>query len=70
MAQEKKKCSFCGKEAVLLTCSGCSAEVCEACHQLELVGSGCGTVIPLYYCPKCAVDEQINPNAGFKKDEW
>lgn len=69
MTQGNKKCSFCGKEAVLYTCSGCSVEVCEACHRLELLGSGCGTVIPLYYCPKCAVDEKINPNAGFK-DEW
>lgn len=70
MVQEKKKCPFCGKEAVLLKCSGCDGEVCEACHHFELVGSGCGTVIPLYYCPKCAVDEKINPNAGLKNDEW
>jgi hypothetical protein len=32
----------------------------------ELVGSGCGTVYPLYYCPECARNEQINPNAIFK----
>ncbi len=70
MVQEKKKCPFCGNQAVLITCSGCNVEVCEACHHYELVGSGCGTVIPLFYCPKCAFDELINPNACLKDKEW
>ena len=69
MAAEKRKCPFCCRAAVLITCSGCGGEVCEACHHFELAGSGCGTVIPLCYCPSCAVDEKINPNAAFMKKE-
>jgi len=70
MEQEKKTCPFCGKQVdILYACSGCNGAVCVACHHLELAGSGCGTVIPLYYCPKCAFDEKINPNAGLK-DSW
>jgi hypothetical protein len=69
MEQGKQTCPACGKQGVIYRCSGCSAEICELCHHLELAGSGCGTVIPLYYCPNCAFDENINPNACLK-DEW
>lgn len=69
MVQETKTCPFCGKPDVLFTCSGCRGDVCPACHHFELAGSGCGTVIPLYYCPTCAVDERINPNAVFMREE-
>jgi hypothetical protein len=30
---------------------------------MELVGSGCGCVWPVYYCLLCVSDPLINPNA-------
>ncbi|MBN2254532.1 MAG: hypothetical protein JW736_02395 [Deltaproteobacteria bacterium] len=60
-------CSVCRKAPGVITCSGCrKVLLCLSCAHFELVGSGCGTVYPLYYCPACAYDEQINPNACFK----
>jgi len=61
-----KVCGICNKEKVFTECLGCETAVCERCSCLELVGSGCGCVWPVYYCIKCVYDPRINPNAVFK----
>ena len=67
-------CGTCGRKKTMVKCIGCDAPVCETCAQFELVGSGCGCVWPAYYCPKCAWDPLVNPNAAFrdppKRKEW
>jgi hypothetical protein len=59
-------CEVCNDASMQLKCSFCRKGLCYACAHFELVGSGCGTIYPLYYCPSCAYDDSINPNAGFK----
>ncbi len=62
-------CLVCGERKVFTTCTGCSRTICESCSRFELVGSGCGTVWPVYYCPACAQDPDINPNAVLREPE-
>jgi hypothetical protein len=66
MGAEIKTCEICRAKAVFASCLGCSAGVCETCALFELIGSGCGCVWPAYYCPKCAWDPKVNPNAAFR----
>ena len=61
-----KACDACRTGAVFVPCLGCGVGVCETCAQFELIGSGCGCVWPAYYCPKCAWDPLVNPNAAFR----
>lgn len=65
MTEGKKTCMVCKKAKAVTKCSGCEMLLCEKCAYLELFGYGCGTVIPTYYCPSCARDSNINPNAVF-----
>ena len=51
-----------------MTCIDCKAVLCEKCAHFELLAEGCGTVVPAYFCPTCAVDMLINPNAIFRQD--
>jgi hypothetical protein len=48
-------------------CPGCGKALCQACARLELIGSGCGSVWPLYYCPACVLNRDINPNAVLRE---
>ena len=66
MEPNGKACETCREKAVFALCLGCGAGVCEACALFELIGSGCGCVWPAYYCPKCAWDPMVNPNAAFR----
>jgi hypothetical protein len=43
----------------------CRKPLCEACAHFELLASGCGTVVPAYFCATCVVDPFCNPNAIF-----
>ena len=70
MSEIKEICEVCNKNEAQIKCSSCRMALCYNCAHFELVGSGCGTVYPLYYCSRCAHDEKINPNAGFKDQEW
>jgi len=36
---------------------------------LEIVGSGCGCVWPVYYCLNCISNPAINPNALLREPE-
>ena len=60
--QSGNSCDICGGR-VFAACPGCGKSVCQACARLELIGSGCGSVWPVYYCPVCVLDQDINPNA-------
>ena len=60
--QPENSCQICG-DKVFTTCFGCGIAVCEKCSRFELIGSGCGSVWPVYYCPTCAQDPCVNPNA-------
>lgn len=62
---EREVCGHCGKRLSFIKCTGCEMPLCEACACFELIGSGCGTVIPAYYCLACVKDAKINPNAVF-----
>jgi hypothetical protein len=66
MRDETKTCEICRAKVVFASCLGCGAGVCEPCALFELIGSGCGCVWPAYYCPKCAWDQAVNPNAIFR----
>ncbi len=60
-------CQICGKGSRFAVCLGCEKALCESCSRFELIGSGCGSVWPAYYCPFCALDPLINPNASFRE---
>ena len=60
-------CSRCGRSPVFAACAGCGGLLCGDCARFELIGSGCGTVWPVYYCAKCAADPLINPNAPVRE---
>jgi len=55
----------CGK-VHFAACLGCQRSICQECAVFELIGSGCGCVWPAYYCPECARNQAINPNACFR----
>lgn len=63
------KCNFCGREKVFTFCKGCDLPACEDCCRLEIIGSGCGCVWPVYYCLRCIKDPAINPNALLRSTE-
>jgi hypothetical protein len=65
----EKTCSMCGRAEHFVSCSGCGTPLCQACARFELHGSGCGTVIPAYYCRACVMDPHINPNAPLRDPE-
>jgi len=62
---EREVCGHCGKRPSFIKCTGCEIPLCQECACFELIGSGCGTVIPAYYCLHCVKDPRINPNAVF-----
>jgi hypothetical protein len=62
---EREVCGHCGKRSSFIKCTGCEIPLCQECACFELIGSGCGTVIPAYYCLLCVKDARINPNAVF-----
>jgi hypothetical protein len=62
---EREVCGNCGKRLSFIICTGCEIPLCQECACFELIGSGCGTVIPAYYCLLCVKDARINPNAVF-----
>ncbi|HRT61588.1 MAG TPA: hypothetical protein P5551_04395 [Syntrophales bacterium] len=59
-------CAKCGNPKSYARCLGCEVNLCESCAILDLVGTGCGCVWPVYYCIDCAHDPYINPHALFK----
>lgn len=61
-------CSVCGQATFFVSCIDCRVPLCERCACFELLAEGCGTVVPAYFCPKCAVDPLVNPNAAFRDD--
>lgn len=61
-------CKMCGKEKVFTSCDDCGVLLCEKCALFELLAKGCGTVVPVYFCLKCATDPLINPNAAFRQE--
>jgi hypothetical protein len=65
--EELKRCEVCGGERLFATCIGCEMELCESCARFELIGSGCGCVWPVYYCPGCVQNPSINPNAMLRE---
>lgn len=67
MMENGRICKICEKEKRFTECPGCGISACERCSCLELVGSGCGCVWPVYYCIKCVQDPKINPNAAFRE---
>ncbi len=66
--QSGSSCEICGGK-VFTVCPGCGKAVCQACARFELIGSGCGSVWPVYYCPACVQDPVINPNAILREPE-
>lgn len=62
-------CEICGVKKTFTRCPGCERLVCDACVRFELFGWGCGCVWPVYFCPDCALNPQINPNAPFRDRE-
>lgn len=62
---EREVCEHCGKRVSFIRCTGCDIQLCQECACFELVSSGTGTVIPVYYCLQCVKDDRINPNAVF-----
>jgi hypothetical protein len=69
MGEKEPGCARCGHDQIFTKCLGCDMPLCESCSRFELIGSGCGCVWPAYYCPACAVDPHVNPNAMFRDPE-
>lgn len=69
MAEVFEICAICEQGKKFTACTGCGKSVCETCSRFELIGSGCGTVWPVYYCRQCSQDPHINPNAVFRDPE-
>ena len=61
-------CAFCQTAGMFTFCKGCDRPVCESCCRFELIGSGCGCVWPVYYCPDCVINPVLNPNAPFRTE--
>ncbi|PKN35497.1 MAG: hypothetical protein CVU61_03010 [Deltaproteobacteria bacterium HGW-Deltaproteobacteria-19] len=61
-------CSVCGQAKFFVSCIDCRVPLCEGCARFELLAEGCGTVVPAYFCPDCAVNPLVNPNAAFRDD--
>lgn len=59
--EEKMLCSECQKNEVYLDCDGCKTLLCLKCVEYSFYSTGCGNVQPLYFCPKCHADRDINP---------
>lgn len=53
----------CGKRLAVYTCKWCGVALCSECFRFDLLGSGCGSVHPIYGCEKCLKDPAINPFA-------
>ena len=64
--EKNELCGICDKEKAFALCPGCGISLCEHCSCLELIGSGCGSVWPVYYCMTCVQNPMLNPNAIFK----
>ena len=62
-------CAICGGRKLFTSCLGCGRELCEGCARFELIGSGCGCVWPVYYCPSCVQNPAINPNAMLREPD-
>jgi len=61
-------CTVCGQKKVFVSCIDCRTPLCEECACFELLAAGCGTVVPAYFCPECAINPLSNPNAAFRND--
>jgi hypothetical protein len=68
MERSEDSCISCGKIKIFTSCEDCGLQLCQECAVFELLAKGCGTVVPVYFCPKCAIDPLINPNAAFRQD--
>jgi hypothetical protein len=60
-------CADCRKQKFWTPCKWCGKPLCDACAQFELLGEGCGTVVPAYFCAICVMDPFCNPNAMFRE---
>lgn len=65
MAEGGDICGICKKARAVARCPGCGVPLCNDCACFDLFDSGCGTVIPVYYCSSCVRDPTANPNAIF-----
>ncbi len=58
-------CGVCGRDQTFTICADCRITICESCSRFELLAEGCGTVVPVYFCPSCVSNPLANPNAIF-----
>lgn len=58
-------CGVCGRDRTFTICADCRVAICESCSRFELLAEGCGTVVPVYFCPSCVNNPLANPNAVF-----
>ncbi len=54
-------CDVCRHNEIYLECDGCKTLLCLKCIKYSFYSTGCGNVHPLYFCPKCNDDKDINP---------
>lgn len=54
-------CEVCKQNEVYLECDGCKTLLCLKCTKSSFYSTGCGNVQPLYFCPTCNDDKDINP---------
>ncbi len=54
-------CNVCRQKEIYLDCDGCEVFMCLNCIRYSFYSTGCGCVQPLYLCPTCNDDLDINP---------
>ncbi|MDO9528614.1 MAG: hypothetical protein Q7J27_05565 [Syntrophales bacterium] len=53
-------CALCREKKVAFMCDGCGVSLCRECVKYSVYGTGCGCITPLYLCPVCFDDPDVN----------
>lgn len=53
-------CTQCKEKKTAFKCSGCGVSLCSECVKYSVYGTGCGNINPLYLCPVCFDDPDVN----------
>lgn len=46
-------CEVCKEKEGFVDCYECGKHLCEDCVKIDLWGTGCGNIIPIYMCLSC-----------------
>ena len=46
-------CELCCKKEAFVNCFDCDIPLCEDCVKIDIFGTGCGCIGPIYMCREC-----------------